>query len=43
MKKRKPDLLLVLAVVIGLGVVATSYAMDLGSQTVVPQVQSFLQ
>jgi len=32
MRRRKPDLLLVLAVIIGFGVVATSYALDLGEQ-----------
>jgi len=38
MRKRKPDLLLVLAVIIGFGVVATSYAFDLGEQpTVISQ------
>jgi len=32
MRRRKPDLLLVLAVIIGFGVVATSYAFDLGEK-----------
>jgi len=40
MRRRKPDLLLVLAVVIGFGVVATSYAFDLGEKA--PTVQSKL-
>lgn len=40
MRRRKPDLLLVLAVIIGFGVVATSYALDLGEQP--PMVQSKL-
>ena len=43
MKRRKPDLLLVLAVLIGLGVVATSYAMDLGSQAGTPEIVSLSQ
>jgi len=40
MRRRKPDLLFVLAVVIGLGVVATSYALDLGepAQTVLSKL-----
>jgi len=40
MRRRKPDLLLVLALIIGFGVVATSYAFDLGEQ--VATVQSKL-
>jgi hypothetical protein len=33
MRKRKPDLLLLMTVVIGLGVVVSGYALDMGDQT----------
>jgi len=39
MKRRKPDLLLILAVVVGLGIIITGYAQGMGSGPLLPPVQ----
>ena len=33
MRRRKPDLIILLAIMIGLGVVVTGYALDMGPRT----------
>lgn len=40
MRRRKPDLLLLMTVVIGLGVVVSGYALDMGDQTALPIQQA---
>lgn len=40
MRKRKPDLLLLMTVIIGLGVVVSGYALDMGEQTGKPLQQA---
>lgn len=40
MRRRKPDLLLLMSVVIGLGVVVSGYALDMGEQTELPVQQA---
>jgi|GEM_PF-4395199 len=40
MRRKKPDLLLLITVVIGLGVVVSSYALDMGEQTASPIQQA---
>lgn len=40
MRRRKPDLLLLMTVVIGLGVVVSGYALDMGEQAGLPIQQA---
>lgn len=40
MRRRKPDLLLLMTVVIGLGVVVSGYALDMGDQRQLPVQQA---
>jgi hypothetical protein len=40
MRRRKPDLLLLMTVVIGLGVVVSGYALDMGERTGLPVQQA---
>lgn len=39
MRRRKPDLLLILAVVVGVGIVITGYAQGMGSAPLLPPAQ----
>lgn len=40
MRRRKPDLLLLMTVLIGLGVVVSGYALDMGDQVELPVQQA---
>ncbi|WP_269471113.1 hypothetical protein [Sulfuriflexus mobilis] len=40
MRRRKPDLLLLMTIVIGLGVVVSGYALDMGERKTLPIQQA---